>query len=411
MRAGRGAALPAAVLAVLAFAVVIAGSYGLMRVQVRETSYQVRQAQAQAIAEAGLEDALNKVMLASNWKTGYPQKNFAGGYYTVSVSTDLAPWITSTGYSASIPIMGRAARTVKAQALFDGLFNFANSTFTVNWRMMGFDSSVDRTPTCRITTTIPGSGCVFGAHVAANATVATSGSALRIQGDALYATAASTAPAASTVAGKVSLAPSSYTVLVEDGAPYLTQNDNNASRINPFSAYNPATMILSVNPTTGDVALSSGTYYFKGINVTSKTLNINLSSKDYAVSIYLAGNLFVSPDGQIDSSNYCTTNGGGCKAYNVHIYGQGGGSMTLSGYNAVGNQDNITYLDLYAPRDNVVINQRMLGRAVGENVKILNPYGGGNNRPVFFFDLQFGFTQSTGVRWVSGSWSESYFRP
>jgi len=46
MNSSRGAALPAAVLAVLGFAVVIAGSYALLRVQVRMTVYEARQAQA-----------------------------------------------------------------------------------------------------------------------------------------------------------------------------------------------------------------------------------------------------------------------------------------------------------------------------------------------------------------------------
>lgn len=36
---------------------------------------------------------------------------------------------------------------------------------------------------------------------------------------------------------------------------------------------------------------------------------------------------------------------------------------------------------------------------------ITNPYGGSNTRPVFFFDLEFGFAKVTGSRWVSGTWA------
>lgn len=415
MSPSRGAALPAAMLAALGFAVVIAGSYALMRVQVRMTVYEARQAQAQAIAEAGLEDGLNKVALTSGWKTGYPRKDFAGGYYTVSVSTDQAPWITSTGYSAPVPIMGRAARTVKAQAALSGFMNFSASTFTVNWGMAAYDSNTTagRTPSCKLSD-MNSNGCQFGAHVLANTAVVTAAGAIRINGDAIYASATSTAPAAATVAGSVSLALASSTVAIEDGSAFLASNDNNAAHISPFAAYSTTTMILTVNPAVGNVTLSSGTYYFKGINVSSAILKIDLNNPTDAASIYLAGNLFVSPQGSIDSSLHCIASGGGCRAYNVHVYGQGGRTMNISGYTAVSKTANLTYIDLYCPSDDIIINQRVLGRLVGKTVKILNPYGtGGIAYPTFFFDVNFGVIpgESTNGRWIRNSWSESYYRP
>ena len=414
MNSSRGAALPAAVLAVLGFAVVIAGSYALLRVQARMTVYEARQAQAQAIAEAGLDDGLNKVKLTSNWKTAY-SKNFAGGSYTVSFSTDQAPWVTSTGYSVPIPIMGRAARTVKAQAARSGFMNFSASTFTVNWGMTAYDSNTTagRTPSCKLSA-MDSNGCQFGAHVLANTAVITAAGAIRINGDAIYATKTSTPPAATTIAGSVSLALTTSTAAIEDGSAFLASNDNNAAHISPFTAYNTTTMILTVNPAIGNVTLSSGTYYFKGINVSSAILKIDLNNPTDVATIYLAGNLFVSPQGSIDSSLHCIASGGGCRAYNVHIYGQGGGTMTVSGYTAVSKTDNKTYIDLYCPADDIIINQRVLGRVVGQTVRILNPYGaGGVAYPTFFFDVNFGVIpgESANGRWVRGSWSESYYKP
>lgn len=406
----RGASFPVALLAVLGMAIMVVGSYALIRMQVRESLYQVRSAQAQAIAEAGLEDALNKVLLTPSWKTGYSNKPFAGGYYVVSVSTDQDPWITSTGYSAVMPILGRAARTVQARALFDGFFNFAATTFTVNWPITAYDSSIDRTPTCR-TNNLNANGCKFGAHVLGNISVVTGGSSLRINGDALYAEETSTAPAQATVAGLVTLLASSATVPIEDGSPYLTVNDNDAAHISNFSvAYDTNTMILYVSTRSGNVTISSGTYYFKGLYIVGAgnqnvRLTVDLNNTSQAVNIYLAGNLVTNARGYIDS------NCGPCRPYNVHVYGQGGGTMTLTGYTAVNNANSSTQIDLFCPEDDIVINQRFLGRAVGRKVTISNPYGNGNNRPIFFFDTQFGFSQVDGVRWVSGSWSESYYKP
>jgi len=256
----------------------------------------------QPVIEAGLDDGLNKVKLTSNWKTAY-SKNFAGGSYTVSFSTDQAPWVTSTGYSVPIPIMGRAARTVKAQAARSGFMNFSASTFTVNWGMTAYDSNTTagRTPSCKLSA-MDSNGCQFGAHVLANTAVITAAGAIRINGDAIYATKTSTPPAATTIAGSVSLALTTSTAAIEDGSAFLASNDNNAAHISPFTAYNTTTMILTVNPAIGNVTLSSGTYYFKGINVSSAILKIDLNNPTDVATIYLAGNLFVSPQGSIDSS-------------------------------------------------------------------------------------------------------------
>lgn len=417
----RGAALPAAMLSVLAFVIVIAGTYALLRVQVRETIYQVRLAQAQAIAEAGLEDALGQISSKPSWKTGYPSgRNFAGGYYIVTCSTDVVNrWVTSTGYSAPVAIMGRAVRTVKAQSISDGNYNFADSTFTVNWAMTSFDSAI-KNPTCKIsgmgtkTTTVK--GCFAGPALWANTTVAAPTGAVRVNGDVTYATPSSTAPAQSTIAGVIYMETSKTTVDVEDGTPYIAANDNltriSVTKGTATNPYDPATMILSVTSATvlsnGAVILSSGTFYFKGIDISSRTLYFNLTDGEIA-NVYLKGNLIMTSSGTIDSnqSKY---------ACDQHIYGQGGGTITLSGYinvhNGIGNNvDNITRLDIFAPQDTVILNQRMLGRLIGKTVTINNPYGAGNAYPIFFFDTQCGYAQASGTRWIQGTWKESYLKP
>lgn len=403
-----GFTLPTTMMVLLAMAIIVAGGYALTRVQVRETVYQMRSAQAQEIAQAGLEDALNQISLKPSWKTGYPRKNFAGGYYTVTCSTDVVNrWVTSTGYSAPIASFGRAARTVVAQSISDGFYNFADSTFTVNWAMTSFDSVIDRTPTCK-TSNMNTSGCLTGPALWANTKVATAAGAIRVNGDVTYATRSSTAPAQSTISGLINVEDSTTTVEIEDGTPYIAANDNlSTGHIVPAAAYSTTTMILTVNPTTDDangrVTITSGTYYFRGINVTSATLRIRMNSGD-EVFIYLDGDLYVSPNGQIDSNQTRY-------ACDQHIYGQGGHTITLSGYTAVGNTSNTTYIDIYAPQDKIVLNQRMLGRLIGDSVTINNPYGGSNKYPVFFFDVQCGYAQDNGTRWVLGTWSQSYWKP
>lgn len=401
MRPERGSTLPAALLGVMCIAIIAGGSIALLRGQVKETLIQTRSAQAQAIAEAGLEDALNRLALNSSWKTGYSQKLFAGGYYDVTVSTDQMPWVISTGYSSAIPKFGRVSRSVGAQALFDGFYNYAASSYTVLWATTAFDSLVDPTPTCRATS-MNASGCRFGDHVHANDAIETSGSSIRINGDATYANEFATAPAQSTIAGRIILGDTTV-VDVEDATVAAQINDVNSGRISPWSAYSPTTKALSVTTATGNVSLSSGTYYFSEIYVSSRTLTISMGgvNSGHVANIYVASSVFVSPQGSIVS------NCGSCRRANVHIFAQGGGTITISGYSDVGSNANTTYLDIHAPTSPVILRQRMLGRLIGKTVRIENPYGGGNRFPVFFFDLQYGFAQATGSRWVSGTWSET----
>ena len=58
---------------------------------------QIYSAKALAIAEAGLNDAFSEIRADSNWNTGFSDKAFEGGSYTVDVNSNT---ITSTGVSS-----------------------------------------------------------------------------------------------------------------------------------------------------------------------------------------------------------------------------------------------------------------------------------------------------------------------
>ena len=59
---------------------------------------QIFAAQAEAIAEAGLNDAFSELRTDSSWNTGFTDKSFNGDTYTVTVSGSLPNLtITSTG--------------------------------------------------------------------------------------------------------------------------------------------------------------------------------------------------------------------------------------------------------------------------------------------------------------------------
>jgi len=54
----------------------------------------IHAAEALAIAEAGLDDALSRLRMDAGWNTGFDGKPLAGGAYTVTVETPrLAPGI------------------------------------------------------------------------------------------------------------------------------------------------------------------------------------------------------------------------------------------------------------------------------------------------------------------------------
>lgn len=114
----RGASLVLNLLAVAVFSILATVVYSAARTQQRAATSDIRQAQALAIAEAGIDDALRALYINFAWRTGYSNKAFANGFYTVTLTTDTPPTITSTGYSPPTFLLGRAVRTVTAKTVY-----------------------------------------------------------------------------------------------------------------------------------------------------------------------------------------------------------------------------------------------------------------------------------------------------
>ena len=91
-------------IAVFAIALLSAVVIGLLQINTEEIQLmrnQVHGAQAMAVAEAGMSDAFAEIRSDNMWASGFVDKSFEGGSYTVLV-TGTSPnlTITSTGTSA-----------------------------------------------------------------------------------------------------------------------------------------------------------------------------------------------------------------------------------------------------------------------------------------------------------------------
>jgi len=256
------------------------GLYSTVRSLVRESVFQSRLAQSESIAEAGVEDALYQLRLNSSLRTAFT-KNFAGGSYAVSFSTASPPRITSTGYSASLPLVGPAKTQIQLYAQLTGgatiqCPNMAGSNKAfIQGVVDAYNSSVNTNP----------STFSAGGNICSNNQVQLqSGSQYMINGDVYYGVAP--APSAAQVTGTVNQSTFTRTVPLHDGSSFAVTNNNSVG-------ITPAAYLTSgqVNVPSGiTVTLQPGTYYLNGITVNSGgTLNANSASG--AVIIYLNGNL------------------------------------------------------------------------------------------------------------------------
>jgi Tfp pilus assembly protein PilX len=104
-----GSALLVTVFTVALLATLVAGMLQIAGEETQLAQNQVSAAQASAIAEAGLNDAMAQLRAHREWNTGFSAKSFAGGSYTVDVNnTDIPTLVisacgtTSQGYMAKI---------------------------------------------------------------------------------------------------------------------------------------------------------------------------------------------------------------------------------------------------------------------------------------------------------------------
>jgi Tfp pilus assembly protein PilX len=93
------------VLIVVVFAIALLTAFVAGMLQLNAEQFQIMRneiyaAQSMAIAEAGLADAFSQLRTDSNWTSGFNNKSFGGGSYTVTVTGPLPnPVIESTGTS------------------------------------------------------------------------------------------------------------------------------------------------------------------------------------------------------------------------------------------------------------------------------------------------------------------------
>ncbi|MFA6175586.1 MAG: hypothetical protein WC765_03290 [Phycisphaerae bacterium] len=99
----------ASVLVVVVFAIAlltafVAGMLQLNAEQIQLMRNEVYAAQAQAIAQAGMADAFSQLRSNSSWTSGYTNKSFAGGSYTVTVADAnvVSTGTSSQGFTARV---------------------------------------------------------------------------------------------------------------------------------------------------------------------------------------------------------------------------------------------------------------------------------------------------------------------
>jgi len=93
----RGVVLIMVVFVVALLGAIVMGMLQMNTEEIQIMQNHIRAAEALAIAEAGLNDALAQLRLDSGWDTGFAEKPFSGGAYTVVVES---PQITSVATSA-----------------------------------------------------------------------------------------------------------------------------------------------------------------------------------------------------------------------------------------------------------------------------------------------------------------------
>lgn len=95
-----GSVLVVVVFAIALLTAFVAGMLQLNAEQIQLMRNEIYAAQSVAIAEAGLADAFSQLRTNSSWTSGFSNKSFGGGSYTVTVTGSLPSLIVqSTGTS------------------------------------------------------------------------------------------------------------------------------------------------------------------------------------------------------------------------------------------------------------------------------------------------------------------------
>ncbi len=380
-RKSRGVTLVLNLVALAVFAILGVVVYGAIRSQVREAVYNERLAQAHYIAEAGFEDALHSLYLDPAWRAGFNQKSFAGGYYTVSLSTNTPPVITATGYSANIALLGRAVKTVGATPVFTYTAGGSGSGFAIIGDQLAEVDGPGQVNSYDPTVSLTPSSFNSGAHIWSNKDAKTTAGAT-VNGNVYYINKNNTV--AGTVLGTV--IDSTYTLTMPNTTCAACAAANiNSTGITPASCYAAGTKDLTAaNGVT--CSLVSGVYYFRNITVNG-TLNVTSTG---TVTIYFTG--AISMDGT------CSVNSSSKIPSRLLFYGGSGTSTNVINSSAPLH----AYLEESSGAWN--ISTPVYGRVWGKNVTVKNVAGA-----AVHVDLS--ATTPAGVDWSTGTWRQSYDRP
>ncbi|MBI5597689.1 MAG: hypothetical protein HY928_16500 [Elusimicrobia bacterium] len=379
MSSERGSAMVTSLLAVAVLSILAATTYRLTRTLVRETTWQMRSAQAQAVGEAGLEDALRQLYENPSWRTGFTDKPFAGGRYTVTLSTDTEPLVRSTGYSMGIFLFGSAVRSVSARArltysggaaVAGGGSGFAVVTDYFKSQGAVVDSFVPPGP--------PGSEGGIWSNGRADIQCSSNPC---VKGSIWY----TDAPAPSPASASGAVAHATYTLtLPNHTCPSCAAGNDNRTGISPSSVYSSSSKDLFVD--NGKTAsLAPGVYYFRHITVKG-TLNISTPA-----TIYFTGKLTT------DSS--CAINNLSQTPSLVAFYGQGSSSSHSI------KCDSPLHAYLEDRTGDFTLDMEVFGRIWGDKVEF-------KDGTLFHADIAPAGPQAVaGVSWEPGAWGSGYGRP
>jgi len=387
-RAGSTLVLNALIMTVFAMTAVIV--YASAKSQVTAVVHDAREVEAQAIAEAGLEDAMHSIYMNPDWRAGFTQKPFGAGYYTVTLTSASPPYILSTGYSSSLLLRGRAVKTVGALVEYTpGACPYAVMAAGTGGAAVTIDGKVD---SYDITSTLTPSATEFtsAATVRSNKNIDIGGAACppaHIFGNATHVTGA---PTAACIFGSITTTTTTLTVA---DFPAPGTNDN-LTGITPSSAYSGG-MAQKLDVNAGEtVSLASGTYVFKQINIAGTGI-LNVQTSSGAVAVYLKNNFTAVSGCQINNISKVPAR--------FHFFGiNGGNKVTL-------NCATPLHAYLEGSQSNFELAQEMYGHFCSDRVEISSATGAVG---LLHYDLGGGGLVSH-VKWTtgpSGSWSESYVR-
>ena len=359
----RGAGLVLSLMTLAVLGLLSVTVYQMARSLVRESVYQLRQTQAQAIAEAGLEDALQQLRRNEGWRAGFNRKPFAQGTYTVRISTGSPPWVTSTGYSKPIFLLGPAVKSVRVQTLI--LRGDDSLAIQADEIMIRPGAFIDAT-----------SG---DADVWANGLLTVSALAT-VSGRGYYAGRADVSGAIVNGVQRSTFtrqsAQMAFSGLSEAGKISLT----------PGCAFNPKTRDLDLSDPGCRATLPPGLYFLHDVRISSGALVA--ANSDGPVAIFFDGNFYVGPLGQLRNET--------ASPLQLALYGQTAGKrLQLNSVSPI-------QADISAPLADIEISpsQVLIGRLVGKRVDL----GG-----TLHYDHTLGGAAKH-VGWLAGSWMESFSR-